>query len=93
MSILGREPQTLDKLTKKIKKQFTDVDIRTIKDDAKEFYCMLERDGFIVSGKTIQECNEKDTKFSYKILEPATTKKNSFENITRPEKSTLDFFR
>ena len=91
MSILGREPQTIDELAKKIETQFTDVDIRTIKDDAKEFYCMLELDGFIVSGKTKQECTEKDTKFSYKILEPASTNKISFENITHPEKSTLDF--
>ena len=91
MSILGREPQTLDELTKEISTQFTDIDVRTIKDDATEFYCLLERDGFIVSGKTFQECNEKDTKFSYNLLEPETTRKDSFENITSPEKSTLDF--
>jgi radical SAM protein with 4Fe4S-binding SPASM domain len=91
MSILGREPQNLDELTKEISTQFTDIDVRTIKDDATEFYCLLERDGFIVSGKTFQECNEKDTKFSYNLLEPETTRKDSFENITSPEKSTLDF--
>ena len=70
LSVLGRKPQTLDDLAKKINKQFTDVDIETIKNDAREFYCMLERDGFIVSGETLQECDEKDTRFSYKILEP-----------------------
>jgi len=91
MSVLGRKPQTLDELAKKTRKQFTDVDIRTIKDDAKEFYCMLERDGFIVSGETMQECNEKDTKFSYKKLDPEIIKKDSSLTIIHPEKSTQDF--
>jgi hypothetical protein len=69
LSVLGRKPQTLDDLAQKISKQFIGVDIGTIKNDAKEFYSILEQDGFIVSGETLQECNEKDTKFSYKTLE------------------------
>ncbi len=91
LSVLGRTPQTLDELAKKINKQFTDVDIRTIKNDASEFYCMLERDGFIVSGKTLQECEEKDTRFSYKILEPEIIQKEFSPAIIHPEKSTQDF--
>ncbi len=91
LSVLDIKPQTLDELAKKINKQFTDVDIRTIKNDAREFYCMLEQDGFIVSGETMQECDEKDTKFSYKILEPEITRKNFSPNIMHPEKSTQDF--
>ncbi|MBN1180810.1 MAG: radical SAM protein [Bacteroidales bacterium] len=90
LSVLGRKPQTLDELAKKIRKQYADVDIRTIKNDAREFYCMLERDGFIVSGKTLQECDEKDTKFSYKLLAPEISYKN-FSSIVHPEKSTQDF--
>jgi len=90
LSVLGRKPQTLDLLIKKINNQFTDVDIRTIKNDAREFYCMLERDGFIVSGKTLEECNEKDTRFSYKIIEPEI-KKDFSPTIMHPEKSTQDF--
>jgi len=92
MSVLGRKPQTLDELAKKTKKKFTDVDIRTIKEDAKEFYCMLEQDGFIVSGETMKECNEKDIKFSYKKLNPDIIKKDSSLTIIQPEKSTQDFF-
>ena len=91
LSVLGRKPQTLDELAKKIKNQFTDVDISTIKNDAREFYCMLERDGFIVSGETLQECDEKDTSFSYKILEPEIIKKDFSPTIMHPEKSTQDF--
>jgi radical SAM protein with 4Fe4S-binding SPASM domain len=91
MSVLGRKPQTLNELTKKIKTQFADVDIPTIKNDAKEFYCMLERDGFIVSGETMQECNEKDTRFSYNSLEYEIRQSNISSTHIYPEKSTQDF--
>jgi radical SAM protein with 4Fe4S-binding SPASM domain len=89
LSVLGRKPQTLDYLAKKINKQFIDVDIGTIKNDAKEFYSMLERDGFIVSGETLQECEEKDTGFSYKTLE--LEKEDFSPIIMRSEKSTQEF--
>lgn len=91
LSVLGRKPQTLDELAQKINKQFPEVDIETIKNDAREFYCMLERDGFIVSGNTLRECNEKDTRFSYKILEPETIEKDFLPTYQHPEKSTQDF--
>ena len=90
LSVLGRKPQTIDELAKKINKLFTDVDIRTIKNDANEFYCMLEREGFIVSGETLHECDEKDTRFWYIILEPEIIKKDS-QFIMHPEKSTQNF--
>ncbi len=89
-SILGRKPQTLDELVRKIDNQFNDVDLRTLRNDAREFYRMLEQSGFIVSGKTIKECNEKDPGFSYKTLKPEVKKDNS-STITHPEKSTQDF--
>lgn len=70
LSVLDKEPQTLDDLAKKISIQFTNADIDTIKIDAREFYHLLESDGFIVSGETLQECNGKDSRFSYKVMEP-----------------------
>jgi len=91
LSVLSRTPQTLDELAGKIKKKFADVDIRTIRNDAKEFYFMLEQDGFIVSGETMQECDEKDTKFSYKKSEPEKIHKNFSSTNVNPEKSTQDF--
>ena len=72
--------------------QFTDVDLETIKKDAKEFYCMLERDGFIVSGETLEECEEKDTKFSYKTFAPDLKKKDFSTIIIHSEKSTQHYF-
>ena len=90
MSVLDRKPQTIDELAKKINLQFTDVDISILKNDVIEFFCMLERDGFIVSGETLQQCDEKDIKFSYKISEPEIIKKEFSPNILYPEKSTQD---
>ncbi|MFA9392549.1 MAG: radical SAM/SPASM domain-containing protein [Prolixibacteraceae bacterium] len=89
LSVLGRAPKTIDELAIKINKQFADVDITTIKNDALEFYCMLERDGFIVTGETIKECNEKDTRFSYSTLESGLER--NISTTTLPEKSTQDF--
>ena len=92
LSVLQKNPQTLDELAEKLSLQFTDVDVNTIKNDAREFYCMLEQDGFIVSGATIQECYEKDIRFSYKAVEPYITNKDSSLRVMHPNKSTQDFF-
>ena len=91
LAALSRKPQTLDELAKNIIKKFAGVDIETIKRDAREFYAMLAQDGFIVSGETAQECDLKDTRFSYKALEPKTIKNDFTPIILRAEKSTQEF--
>lgn len=90
-SVLDRKPQTLDDLVNKIIKNFTDADIAIIKNDAREFYSILEQDGFVVSGETWQKCEENDTKFSYKMLEQKIVNNNLPSTRMRPEKSTQDF--
>ena len=90
LSVLDKNAQTLNELAKKVNTKFPNVDINTIKNDAREFYCMLERDGFLVSGKTLHECNEKDMGFSYKVLEPEIIRNHSGA-IIHPEILTQDF--
>ncbi|QDX98820.1 radical SAM protein [Pectobacterium carotovorum subsp. carotovorum] len=90
-SVLDIKPQFIDDLVRKLKNKFTEVDVDIIRNDAKEFYSFLERDGFIVTGKTIQECEEKDIRFSYKDLHLEKTKKFSSSVIMHPRKSTQDF--
>jgi radical SAM protein with 4Fe4S-binding SPASM domain len=92
LSVLGRNPQTLDELATKINQQFIGINIDIINNDALEFYCRLERDGFVVSGETLQECNEKDARFSYKLIEPETLKKDFSPKIIHPGKPTEEFF-
>lgn len=91
LSVLNRIPQSIDELAEKICKRFADVDIEMIKEDAIGFYLALEADGFVVSGETLQECNEKDKRFSYKKLGNDTQKeKRTLQKES--EKSTQDFF-
>lgn len=91
LSVLKKIPQTLDTLVDEIKMRFEDVDIKTIENDAKEFYDLLESDGFIVSSETSEGCNKKDVCFSYKNVIPL--KKNidcSKDNFFK--ESTQNFF-
>lgn len=90
LSVLSKKPQTLNCLAKKINMQFTNEDIKSIKIDAKEFYYLLELGGFIVSGRTLQECNEKDSGFSYKKMEPKSEERGSLNKGFG--KSTQEFF-
>ena len=91
MSVLEKRPLNIHELASMINKQYTDIDIKTIINDAKEFYSMLEKQGFVVSGVTKQDCNEKDSKFSYKRLANDTVNKQFIQSIKHPEKSTQDF--
>jgi radical SAM protein with 4Fe4S-binding SPASM domain len=87
LSVLSRKPQKLDDMVAQINAVFPDVDFGVIKDDAKEFFGTLEREGFIISGKTLQECNEKDTRFSYKNIISEITD----ESDKSPAQSTQEF--
>ena len=89
ISFLDREPQTIDELAKRINSQYTNVEIEEIKNDALDFYSTLENEGFIVSGKTIQECNKRDTKFSYKTFD--LDKKKDLSSSLHLEKTSQDF--
>lgn len=90
LSVLGRNPQSLNDLAVKINNQFSNVELEIIKKDAEDFYLMLEQEGFIVSGKSVEECNKKDTRFTYKSLLPESIK-NDY-STSYPEKPTQEYF-
>lgn len=92
MSVLGRKAQTIDELAEKIQKKISDVDIETIVIDAIEFYCMLEQEGFIVSGKSVNACEDKDKSFSYKLLESEINNNSLSPTKLVIENSTQEFF-
>lgn len=91
-SVLDKESKSLDEIVKRIGECFTDVDLKTIENDAREFYSILENERFIVSGKTIEECEKKDIKFSYKTSNPGTIKKSFSNSKKYHTKDTQDFF-
>lgn len=66
ISILGKDIMSLNDLVDKICQKFPEINTNIIEQDATEFYNSLVEDGFLVSGKTKNECETKDIKFSYK---------------------------
>lgn len=91
-SVLDNRPQPFDILVEGIEKQFIDVDNNIIKNDAIEFYYLLEQEGFIVSGSTPNECEQKDIRFSYKRNKINATKQNQYSVVEHPNENTQDFF-
>ncbi len=65
-SVLERKPQNINVLANRIKTQFPNTDLKTITNDAIEFYCLLENEGFIVSGETSKQCEKKVKSFRTK---------------------------
>lgn len=92
LSVLSRKPQELDDMVKQINELFPDVDFGVIKEDAREFFGTLEREGFIISGESVQECDEKDTKFSYRNIASEIEDESLSLADQVPAKSTQDFF-
>ncbi|HHW80378.1 MAG TPA: radical SAM protein, partial [Bacteroidales bacterium] len=89
-SILEKSPLSLDELIKRAHNLYTDVDIELLKNDLQGFYDILVQDGFIVSGKTLTECNDKDIKFSYSNYTNEKPRKRL--PIMIQKKHTQDFF-
>ena len=92
LSVLSRKPQELDDMVKQINAFFPDVDFGVIKEDAREFFGTLEREGFIISGESVQECDEKDTKFSYRNITSEIEDESLSLADQVPAKSTQEFF-
>lgn len=90
ISVLTKQPQPLEVIVDKISNFYNEVDIEDLKIDILEFYSLLEKDGFIVSGETIKECDDKDFKFSYNLIELEAVKNISTTRVVL-EKSTQDF--
>ena len=65
LSVISREPQSLEELSAKACEYFEDVTPEDIQGDMKEFLDSLVADRYLVSGNTAEECAAKDTFFSY----------------------------
>ncbi|GFM32429.1 radical SAM/SPASM domain-containing protein [Desulfovibrio subterraneus] len=90
-SVLSKEPQSFEIIVRKICSIFSDVDIDVIKEDAAEFYEVLEKDGFIVSGKTFEDCKNSDVKFSYNICISENINDGYSSNAVYPEITSREF--
>lgn len=90
---LSREPQSLERLVDKISDSFIGIDRTALEKDVAEFYLMLEADGFIVSGETSEELNNKDICFSYKSFKSQMTETDSIIVPEYSKKTTDDFLQ
>ena len=91
LAVLTREPKSLDTLTDEIAQKFIAVERNVLQEDIVEFYRILEEDGFIVSGETIEELNLKDKRFSYLDIVPQTIWTDFTPQIQRAQKSTQEY--
>ncbi len=65
LSVITREPQSLEELSAKACEYFENVTHEDVQDDMKEFLDSLVADHYLVSAETAEECAKKDTFFSY----------------------------
>ena len=59
-SVLSRTPQYIDDIVKKLLDIFVDIEFYELKKDVIEFLDYFVDEGFLLSGLTIEECNDYD---------------------------------
>jgi radical SAM protein with 4Fe4S-binding SPASM domain len=91
LKALSRTPREFSELVLEICSSYKNPNHAVIEKDAKEFYTLLEKDGFIVSGKTPEELDRKDIRFSYSEIMPKTIRKNFASKESRADKDTQDY--
>lgn len=91
LSALTRSPKSLNNLIADIAASFINADYSVIEQDAIEFYRLLEEDGFIVSGETVEELNQKDVRFSYSELLPKTVRYDFTPEAFRTDMDTQNY--
>ncbi|MCD1653516.1 radical SAM protein [Treponema zuelzerae] len=91
VSVLSLQPKEMSELVTQIMKCIADVEYDVINKDAKEFYSLLEGEGFIVSGETFDECKKNNTNaFKTVISEKNKTSIDCINNNIQLD--TQDFF-
>lgn len=91
LAALSRKPKGIGDLTDEIAKTYPNVEIDVLQNDIIEFYEMLEKDGFLVSGETVRELDSKDKRFSYSDFVPKTIRTDFTPHIQRAQKSTQEY--
>ncbi len=90
LSVLDKDPKPLEFIINELCDKYDNPNRKTIQNDAIEFYTELEKDGFIISGETIQECNDKDRILYYN--EPNVKYKKECSSVNpKNMKSSQDF--
>lgn len=88
LKALSRKPKELRELVTEITGAYKNAVPSVVEQDVKDFYRLLEEDGFIVSGETPEELDRKDIRFSYSEITPKTIRKDFTPDAFRADKDT-----
>lgn len=88
---LSRNARDLHEIAKEIAEAFTDADIAEIEQDVQNFFSNLEEDGFIVSGETLSELDDKDKHFSYSTFTSNSNSENFTPTVLRADINTQKY--
>lgn len=93
LRMITRQVRDLDEIIQELLTVYEDVEQGILKRDIIEFLNSLEKDGFIVTGDSLEELNKKDVLFSYSVDNPRTNT-DDFSQITDEivNENTQDFF-
>ena len=89
-SVLDEHPKHIKDIVNKIIDKFIDADIELVTNDAKDFYGILEKEGFIVSGESSEICLNKSVKSSFNSIVDCAV--GSSKEAEFNKKKTQDFF-
>jgi radical SAM protein with 4Fe4S-binding SPASM domain len=91
LKALSRQPKELPELVEEITGAYKNAVPAVVEQDVKDFYRLLEEDGFIISGETPEELDRKDTRFSYSEITPKTIRENFTPDAFRADKNTQEY--
>ena len=89
LSEIGREPEEIQAVVKRIASRFIDVEQSEVEKDFCDFVVLLETNGFVVTGQTVKVLNERDSVFSYSSIEPVKIFAESLEENLLPSSEVL----
>jgi len=70
---ISREPKNYDEIINNLLKLYKGVTKEEIENDFLELASLLTKQGFTVTGETVEELNDKDISFSYQLSNPKTS--------------------
>ena len=90
---ITREPRDTETIINSLARLYEDVDINILRKDFLEFVESLAENGFVVTGNTAQELDEKDASFTYSVDLPKTMKEDFYQETNEVViENTRDFF-
>lgn len=90
LNALSRSPSSLDEIVAEVSSAFTSPP-ECLADDVREFYAILEQDGFIVSGESPQELDDKDVRFTYATAVLPSEANRESAKILRTEQDSQSY--